>query len=260
MKSDATAFQYPTSKQVKVHTVESGQAPLAGGTRSSFRLPTYSPEDVARWVALNDEDIGDRGTVEECEGVGPPSPIPWPNGARLAREQAIDDAGKYLTDMSLKQKTLSGPARKKLDAAISVLVQALERWEAEPEQQLGEAVPLLVNEQLPQRPAKLLMSWRDILHALEMKNRRIERDRVRKANIETEGPIKLPRRGGQPIVDRDKLLTWWNVLEKRYEESEQKQVDTRATLQDQHGYGRDGTVLPGIAGHAKKRRGKSGDR
>jgi hypothetical protein len=175
----------------------------------------------------------------------------------LAREQAIDDASKYLADISQKRREASAdPAHKELNESVMILVQALGRWEADRGKQASETLPLQVNEQVQQRPAVLLLSWHDILHALERKNHRRERDRVRRLNIMTDGPIKLPGQGGQPTVDRDKLLAWWNDLEKHFQESEQKQVDTHATLQVQHNHGREGTVLPGIAGQVKKRRGK----
>jgi hypothetical protein len=90
-----------------------------------------------------------------------------------------------------------------------------------------------------------------------MENNSENQRRARDLNAKYEGPITLPGRGDQPRVNRDKLLTWWNGLEERFQEIKQKQIDTQATIQDQHDYGRDGKVLPDIAGHVKKRRGKS---
>jgi hypothetical protein len=56
-------------------------------------------------------------------------------------------------------------------------------------------------------------------------------------------------------VNRAKLLEWWNDLEIRWE-AEGGGKNTEATLQAQHNFGRDGTVLPDISGQVKKRRRK----
>jgi hypothetical protein len=111
----------------------------------------------------------------------------------------------------------------------------------------------------PVPPAEYLLNWRDTLDALDLKNTEANRGRVRKLNKQFEGPITLPGKGGQPKVSKEKLLSWWNGLEERFRESEQKQADTQATIQVQHDYGRDGTVLPDISGHVQKRRGKKSD-
>ena len=103
-------------------------------------------------------------------------------------------------------------------------------------------------------PNRYLKSWSEVLDAVGLPKTEEKRRYVRQANAKYEGPIILPSRGGQPFVEREKLLTWWNELEKRVAEAEQKRVNTRATLQDQHNHGRDGTVLPGISGHIQRRR------
>jgi len=51
-----------------------------------------------------------------------------------------------------------------------------------------------------------------------------------------------------------KLRSWWEGLEQRFRELEQKQADRQATVADQYSYAKDGTVVPGIAGGVKKRR------
>jgi hypothetical protein len=105
-------------------------------------------------------------------------------------------------------------------------------------------------------PNQYLLSWRDILDALEQKNNAENQRNVRKLNEQYEGPIVLPRKGGQPKVSRDRLLTWWNRLEERFRDIGQREADARATLQARHRYGKDGEVLPDISGGIKKRRGK----
>ena len=57
-------------------------------------------------------------------------------------------------------------------------------------------------------------------------------------------------------MTKDKLLAWWNGLEDLWRATEQKDEDTKATVQAQHNFGRDETVLPAISGHVKNRRGK----
>jgi hypothetical protein len=111
----------------------------------------------------------------------------------------------------------------------------------------------------PPPPTQYLMSWREILDAIERENNPEGQRQVRALNTRFNGPIILPKKGGQPKVTRDKLLAWWNGLEEQFRELEQKQADTQATLQAEHKYGKDETVLPDISGHVKKRRGTKSD-
>jgi hypothetical protein len=104
-------------------------------------------------------------------------------------------------------------------------------------------------------PAVYLQSWSEILDSLEMKNTEVNRGRVRGANERFEGPINIPKQGGQPKANKAKLLEWWNGLEMRWEAGGAGQI-TAATLENRHNYGRDGEVVPDIGGHTKKRRGK----
>jgi hypothetical protein len=62
----------------------------------------------------------------------------------------------------------------------------------------------------PPSPKRLLTSWSEILQALDMKSR--DRDKIIRLNKTYEGPIQLGTRGGQPLVERDKLLIWWDTL------------------------------------------------
>jgi hypothetical protein len=106
----------------------------------------------------------------------------------------------------------------------------------------------------PTKPAAYLWSWQEILDCLGLKNNKQKRDLVRKLNDSWEGPIILPKQGGQPVVIKEELRQWWNDLKRHIEEKNQKDVDTRATVEAQHGYGKDGVVVPEIGGHVKKRR------
>jgi hypothetical protein len=98
-----------------------------------------------------------------------------------------------------------------------------------------------------------LFSWRDILDALEMKNDDESQRRVRDLNKKFDGPINLPKKGGQPKVNKEKLLAWWNRLEELWETKEGGR-NAEATTESRHNYGRTGEVIPDIGGHVKKRR------
>jgi hypothetical protein len=103
-------------------------------------------------------------------------------------------------------------------------------------------------------PAKLLLGWAQILDAVEHRNNETTRLQVRRLNMMHGGPIILGRQGQRPTVDKDKLLTWWNCLEERFQEARQKKQDTESTTQAQYRHGRDAIVAPEIGGHVKKRR------
>jgi hypothetical protein len=102
-------------------------------------------------------------------------------------------------------------------------------------------------------PAEYLWNWREILDALDLKNNAASQGKVREANQRYDGPISLPGKGGQPKVSKAKLLEWWNGLEIQFLTGGAG-ANAQATLAARHNCGRDGTVLPDIGGHLKKRR------
>jgi hypothetical protein len=111
---------------------------------------------------------------------------------------------------------------------------------------------------LGQKPKEYLWSWREILDALGLKNDQQFQRLVRNLNEEHEGPIILPnRRGAQARVNKAKLLDWWDRLEILWETGGGG-ANTAATVANQHLYGRNGTVVPGIAGHVAARKKKGG--
>jgi hypothetical protein len=103
-------------------------------------------------------------------------------------------------------------------------------------------------------PIVYCLSWADLLNAVELKNNKTNRERVKNLNRQFEGPIILPEQGEQPRVDQAKLLSWWNGLEEMWRGRQQKALDAKATAAEQHPYGRGGTVVPGINGSVRKRR------
>jgi hypothetical protein len=101
-------------------------------------------------------------------------------------------------------------------------------------------------------PSPLLFGWREILSALGRPND--DRRRVSRLNKKHNGPIIMPRAGGQPTVDRNKLIAWWNSLEKEWKEKGKREADAQATVAAQYGYGRSEEIVPNISGHVKHRR------
>jgi hypothetical protein len=99
-----------------------------------------------------------------------------------------------------------------------------------------------------------LWNWREILAALAFSNDPESRRRVRDANTKFGGPIILPGKGGQPKVCKQTLLAWWDELEEKFQQKEQRHIDQEATLAASYQYGKNATVLPNIAGHVRKRR------
>jgi hypothetical protein len=107
----------------------------------------------------------------------------------------------------------------------------------------------------PHPPKVYLATWAAILTALGLKpSQRAHRDTVTRLNKEFDGPIRLAMRGGQPLAEKAALLSWWNRLEQLAEARRQKAENVRATVADQHPYGREGRAAPEINGEVKKRR------
>ncbi len=102
-------------------------------------------------------------------------------------------------------------------------------------------------------PLEYLMNWREILDCLDLSNDDEKRGHVRKLNKNYDGPIILPSRGGQPKVEKTRLLTWWNHLESKWETGG-RGLNTQATVEEEYQHGKIATVLPEIGGHIKKKR------
>jgi hypothetical protein len=102
-------------------------------------------------------------------------------------------------------------------------------------------------------PATYLLSWRQILDAVGLKNNDGNRRNVRDLNERYQGPIIPPPQGGQPRANKTKLLEWWNGLEIRWE-TEGSGLNTEATIEARHAYGKTGEVVPHIEGYVKKKR------
>ena len=105
----------------------------------------------------------------------------------------------------------------------------------------------------PADPKPLLASWREILVALEMKDNREDKQKVARLNETYNGPIVIPGQGRQPLVDKAKLIEWWNNLAV-IAQADNRQRDAQATVGAKYDYGRHGKVVPEISGSVKERR------
>lgn len=102
------------------------------------------------------------------------------------------------------------------------------------------------------KPKKLLAGWHEITAALETPYS--DRDKIGSLNDRFLGPIVNNGRGTQPIVEKDKLLEWWNGLTIQAEDSANRRDGAKASAEAQHNYGRAGTAAPEIGGQVRKRR------
>jgi hypothetical protein len=102
------------------------------------------------------------------------------------------------------------------------------------------------------RPRQLLVGWRDIADALDMKYQ--DRRRIQSLNQSSGGPINARGKGTRPRVYLDDLLRWWNQLAVRQQELANRREGARLSAQAQHAYGREGTTAPEVGGGVKKRR------
>jgi hypothetical protein len=119
-------------------------------------------------------------------------------------------------------------------------------------------------EKLDTQPAKqLLHGWRAIEEALGLSqiypnmNYDERRRKLAYLNRRFGGPIKAGGKGSQPVVNRSKLIEWWNSLEEHVERLEERIRDKKATMQSRHPYGRTSHVVPEIGGSVKRRKSRS---
>jgi hypothetical protein len=104
-----------------------------------------------------------------------------------------------------------------------------------------------------EKPIAWLVTWRDILICLGKHDNEEDKTQVRRLNDTRDGPIKIGGKGQQPIVDKVRLLDWWNRLD-AVEQCQNRVRDTQATAAARHNYGRKGEVAPDLGGEVKQRR------
>jgi len=102
-------------------------------------------------------------------------------------------------------------------------------------------------------PKVYLTGWAEITDAVGQRNDDTSVKRIKRlADMVGDCPISY---GGKTVlVERDKLIEWWNSIESRLEELNNRRRDVEETTKQSHSHGRDGEVVPGIAGSVKKRR------
>lgn len=101
-----------------------------------------------------------------------------------------------------------------------------------------------------------LWGWVEIAKELGQKNDETFQRRLRDMHDRIPSPIVFRGQGSPPMVDRAKLIEWWNSLEERLQELTQMTSDRRATTKAAYPHGRNEIVLPDLKGHVKRRRGK----
>jgi hypothetical protein len=106
------------------------------------------------------------------------------------------------------------------------------------------------------KPKQYLMNWHEILGALELNHNSENRQRVARLNKSKKhpGPIISTGQGGQPKVEKTRLMAWWESLENQFAQSKSREDDTAASAANQHPHGREGQVAPDLAGSVKPRR------
>jgi hypothetical protein len=108
------------------------------------------------------------------------------------------------------------------------------------------------------KPKEYLVNWREIIDCLKKKFNAETKRQLADMNRKFDGPIKLPGQGGQPRVDKAKLLDWWNNLEIKWL-TQGSGENATATVSEQYQHGKKGeSVIPDIAGHELKKRKKQG--
>lgn len=108
-------------------------------------------------------------------------------------------------------------------------------------------------------PTGWIHGWRGIVDALGIEEAmpteryQVLRRKIAILNRTFHGPIVIGRRGSQPLVERGKLLAWWNGLAEKVRSQSDRQRDAEATAGAQHPYGARGIVAPDLAGEVRYR-------
>src|SRR5690348_131254 len=79
---------------------------------------------------------------------------------------------------------------------------------------MSDTLPFRAPEPASPAPRVYLASWYAILAALGLpstgRQGRVCRELVRRFNHDYNGPIVMPGKGGQPRVEKTRLLAWWD--------------------------------------------------
>ncbi len=105
-----------------------------------------------------------------------------------------------------------------------------------------------------------LLGWREILAAIKRPFSIETKRQIARLNELNGGPVPKPGRGKQPIVDKKKWLEWWNGIEDRKQELEQRQLDSEASTVNTYKHGHSAVVVPEISGSIKQKKAKGNER
>ena len=105
-----------------------------------------------------------------------------------------------------------------------------------------------------ERPKNYLFGWADIINAVGMKYSEGSRKALSRLNEFRSGPIRKPKNGGRPQVERSALIEWWNRLDMECEAGSNQRDGKRLDAETQYAYGKESNVVPGVGGALRKRR------
>jgi hypothetical protein len=109
-----------------------------------------------------------------------------------------------------------------------------------------------MEERTPVKPKNYLFGWAAIASAVGQHNDSSFQKRVKAWHRRYGSPIVFGE--GSPRAVHEDLVCWWNDLQKRWSEVEQRRQDASGSVADTYQYGREETVVTEIRGHVKKRR------
>lgn len=172
--------------------------------------------------------------------------------------RGIDGADQSMLK-DLRQRLEGILLRMKLTAKkAGVPLQAAGENQAGPaNRRMGAGAPAAVQATVPAAPraaAQMVRGWKGILTAVGETYSKEAAKALKRMNEKENGPIRKVGRGKPPRVDKARLLAWWDGLTERVDVQDQERKNARATLSESYEHGTESvTVLPGIAGHAKRR-------
>ena len=263
-------FLSSETKSCKIKASGSGSADGSGSSmrsvgdsEASTAIPADRPGAVDAVMTGSQSPLADATRCPECHT--PPHPLDLAGGGNVrcrycglwqlntgeSLSPRADDSGvfdRFKLHSPFWQRTSALPAKPNVPPPIT----RTERIEGD---------------KLSDAPFVPLTSWADILAALNephdkplWKNTEQTRDKILKLNEQHNGPIRRPQgKGTQPSVEKAALMTWWNGLKEHFDvrsdDAEAEAKSARLTVADSHNFGASGTVVPGIDGSVKRKRG-----
>lgn len=216
-------------------------------------------------VVLRSPGLPDEAVVEALKG--------WKKAAEKLRRDGDDqfvDGCKILADMQEDDTgswgtTLAGPSDrepmfvKDVAGAVGVLAKRLVETDDQPvgkHPSSRETTAEAANDRKDEPPKDYLFGWADVAKAVSQKNDEPFRKRVKKLHVEYPSPLIFGGAGKPPTAVKDEFVQWWNELEEHFRTAAERQRDKDATVAETYQHGRDETVVPGVQGHVKHRRGQ----